>query len=90
MERTIKYVLDTENYAFKIKLNKKDEVFTLGSVSDSDFGGDKDTRISVYGSLLFFCGGLMAWKSKARKNATLSSTEAEYFGTSELARSHFR
>jgi hypothetical protein len=86
MQRTIKYVLDTENYALKIKPNKKNGVFTLGGVSDSEFGGDKDTRISVYGYLLFFCGALIAWKSKAGKSVTLSSTEAEYFGTSELAK----
>ena len=86
MERTIKYVLDTENYALKIKPNKKNGFFTLGGVSDSEFGGDKDTRVSVYGFLLFFCEGLIAWKSKAGKSVTLSSTEAEYFGTSELAK----
>jgi hypothetical protein len=85
MERTIKYVLDTENYTLKTKPNKK-RVFSLGSVSDSEFGADKDTRISVYGYLLFFCGGLIAWKSKAGKSVTLSSTESEYFGTSELAK----
>jgi hypothetical protein len=78
MEHTIKYVLDTENYALKIKPNKQNGVFTLGRVSDSEFGGEKDTRISFYGYLLFFCGGLIAWKSKAGKSATLSSTEAEY------------
>jgi hypothetical protein len=86
MERKIKYVLDTDNYALKIKPNKKNGVFTLGGVSDSEFGGDKDTRISVYGYLQFFCGGLIAWMSKAGKSVTLSSMEAEYFGTSELAK----
>jgi hypothetical protein len=70
----------------KIKPNKKNGVFTLGGVSDSEFGGDKDTRISVYGYLLLFHGSLIAWKLKAGKSVTLSSMEAEYFGTSELAK----
>jgi hypothetical protein len=49
MERTIKYISDTKNYALKIKPNKQNGFFTLGGVSDSEFSGDKDTRISVYG-----------------------------------------
>jgi hypothetical protein len=47
IKHTIKYVLDTENYALTIKPNMKDGAFKLGRVSDSEFGGDKDTRGSV-------------------------------------------
>jgi hypothetical protein len=86
IEHTIKYILDTENHALKIKPNKQNGVFLLGTVNDSEFGGDKDTRISVYSYLLFLCGGLIAWKPIDGKSVTLSSTEAEYFGMSELAK----
>jgi hypothetical protein len=58
----------------------------LKGVSDSEYAGDKDTRISVYGYILYFCGAPIAWKSKAGKSVTLSSTEAEYFALSEVAK----
>jgi hypothetical protein len=35
---------------------------------------------------LYFCGAPIAWKSKAGKSVTLSSTEAEYYATSEIAK----
>ena len=51
---------------------------------DSDFAGDKDTRISVSGFCVFVLGCLVSWKSRGQKNVTLSSTEAEYVAISEL------
>jgi hypothetical protein len=42
------------------------------------------THASVY--VLFFCGAPIAWKSKAGKSVTISSTEAEYYATSEIAK----
>lgn len=45
---------------------------------DSDFAGDPDTRRSVTGFVIFFCGVAVAWRSKAQKLVTLSSSEAEY------------
>jgi hypothetical protein len=86
MIRVIKYVLDTENYGLRLKPSKNKEGFYLEGVSDSEYAGDKDTRISVYGYVLYFCGAPIAWKSKAGKSVTLSSTEAEYFATSEIAK----
>ena len=53
---------------------------------DSDFCGDKETRISVYGFIVYFCEALISWKSKTGKSVTLSSTEAEYVGVSELSK----
>jgi hypothetical protein len=53
--------------------------FYLEGISDSEYAGDPDTRISVYGYVL-------AWKSKAGKSVILSSTEAEYYATSEIAK----
>jgi hypothetical protein len=48
MTRLIKYVLDTENYGLKIKPVKIQEMFTLEGIFDSEYAGDKDTRISVF------------------------------------------
>jgi hypothetical protein len=86
MLRLIKYVIDTENYGLKMKPNKDGGMFYLEGISDSEYAGDKDTRISVYGYILYFCGAPIAWKSKSGKSVTLSSTEAEYFATSEIAK----
>ena len=83
--RVIKYVLSTENYGLKIKPTLK-ENFYMEGISDSEYAGDKDTRISVYGYILYFCGAPIAWKSKGGKSVTLSSTEAEYVASSEIAK----
>ena len=47
---------------------------------------NKETRISVYGYIVFFCGVLIAWKSKSMKSVVLSTTEAEYVTVSEVVK----
>jgi len=87
MIRAIKYVFDTENYGLKIKpTTQGKDGFYLEGLSDSEYAGDKETRISVFGYVIYFCGAPIAWKSKAGKSVTLSSTEAEYFAMSEVAK----
>jgi hypothetical protein len=54
--------------------------------ADSDFGGDKDNRISVTGYILYVLGVAVVWKSKAQRSVTLSSSEAEYVALSEAAK----
>jgi hypothetical protein len=56
---------------------------TLGGTTDSEFGADSETRISTFGYNIYFCGALIAWKSKAEGIVTLSSTKAEHMGLSE-------
>ena len=58
----------------------------VGALSDSDFANDKDTRYSVYGSIIYFCGIPVAWKSKSMKSVVLSTTEAEYVAVSEVVK----
>jgi hypothetical protein len=60
--------------------------FYLDGIFDCEFAGDPDTRISVYGYVLYFCGTPIAWKSKAGKTVTLSSTESEYYATSTIVK----
>ena len=86
LTRTIKYVIDTKNYALKIQPTQKYQNFHLEGISDSEYAGDKDTRISVYGYVVYFCGSPIAWKSKSGRSVTLSSTEAEYFAVSEITK----
>jgi hypothetical protein len=79
-------VICTENLALRLKPNilTQGAQFHLSGISDSDYAGDKDTRTSVFGYVIYFGGAPIAWKSKAGKSVTLSSTEAEYFALSEV------
>ena len=54
--------------------------------TDSDYVGDKSTRISVTGYILFFMGVPIIWRSKSQKSIMLSSSEAEYVALSEAAK----
>jgi hypothetical protein len=63
-----------------------DDGFCLEGISDSEYAGHPDTRISLYGYVLYFCGAPIEWKSKAGKSVTLSSTEAEHYATSGIAK----
>ena len=64
----------------------KDGIWKLEALSDSDLASDKDTRYSVYGYIIYFCGIPVAWKSKSRKSVVLSTTEAEYVAVSEVVK----
>ena len=55
MMRVIKYVFDTKMKALKLKPTM-DKGYYLEGISDSEFDGDKDTRISIYGYVVYFCG----------------------------------
>jgi hypothetical protein len=59
---------------------------TLKGISDSEFAGDRETRKRFYGYVTYYCGALISWKSKSGNSVTLSSTEAEYYASSEAAK----
>ena len=61
-------------------------IWQLEAFSDSDFANDKETRISVYGYVIYFCGVPVAWKSKSMKSVVLSTTEVEYVAISEVVK----
>lgn len=95
MMRTIKYVLDTKDIGLKIhptSWNKElctfnnETPFVLEGVVDSEYAGDRDTRISVFGYVIYLNNAPISWKSKSGKSVTLSSTEAEYYAISEVAK----
>jgi hypothetical protein len=83
--RNIQFVLSTSHLGLRLK-PEKDKEYILKGVSDSEYAGDKDTRISVYGFVIYLNGAPISWKSKSGKTVTLSSTEAEYFAISECAK----
>ena len=45
---------------------------------NSDYAGDSESRKSISGYVIYFCGCAVAWKSHGQKSVSLSSTEAEY------------
>jgi hypothetical protein len=75
LKRAIKFVLTTSNYGLKIEpeLNKGESGWEMKLFTDSEYAGNKDTRISVGGYIIFLLGVGILWKSKAQKLVTLSS-----------------
>jgi Reverse transcriptase (RNA-dependent DNA polymerase) len=84
--RTIQYVNSTYNIGLKIKPKPYEGKYILKGISDSEYAGDKDNRISVYGYVIYLNDAPISWKSKSGRSVTLSSTEAEYFAISECAK----
>ena len=78
MYREINFVLEMKTLGLRMVPVFKDGIRNLEGLSDSDFANDKDTRYSVYGYIIYFCGITAAWKSKSMKHVVLSTTEAEY------------
>jgi len=56
----------------------------LKAFSDSNYGGDRDSRRSVTGYVIYLLGVPLIWKSKSQRSVALSSTEAEYMAVSEV------
>ena len=60
--------------------------WALKALSDSDFASDKETRLSLFGYIIYSCGIPIAWRSKGMKCVVLSTTEAEYMTLSEVVK----
>eukprot|EP00602_Paraphysomonas_sp_CaronLab_P004809 CAMPEP_0185023452 /NCGR_PEP_ID=MMETSP1103-20130426/6129_1 /TAXON_ID=36769 /ORGANISM="Paraphysomonas bandaiensis, Strain Caron Lab Isolate" /LENGTH=1343 /DNA_ID=CAMNT_0027556055 /DNA_START=49 /DNA_END=4080 /DNA_ORIENTATION=+ len=52
--------------------------FDLHVFSDSDWAGDRLTRRSTTGYIVFLCAGALAWQSKLQTTVATSSMESEY------------
>jgi len=87
MFRIIKHVLDTKHLGLKICPKTTNKlIWNIILWPDSDWGGDKDNRLSVSGMALFVCGVLVAWRSKQQKSVAMSSSEAELYAASEAVK----
>ena len=82
MMRAIKYVIDTKEFCLLLKEDDT-KAGLIEAFCDSDFAGDTDTRRSVTGYVVHYNGIMVAWKSRAQKVVSLSSSEAEYYAISE-------
>ena len=85
MYRVINFVLEMKTLGLRMVPTFKDDIWKLEGLSDSDFANDKDTRYSVYGYIIYFCGVPVAWKSKSM-SVVLSTTEAENVADSEVVK----
>jgi hypothetical protein len=63
---------------------KNGELLSLEGISNSNYAEEKETRFSVYGYIIYFCGVTIAWKSKSGRSVTLLPTDAEYFAIPEF------
>ena len=86
MYKVITFVLSTKDYGLKFELRKDMKKWALKALSDSDFASDKETRISVFGYIIFFCRVPIALRRKEMKSVVLSTTDAEYKALSEVVK----
>ena len=86
LKRVIRFVLATKDYGLKLSPNGSLGKWSVNVYSDSDWAGDKDTRLSVTGFVIFLMGSPIMWRSRAQRSVSLSSTEAEYYALSEAAK----
>jgi hypothetical protein len=68
--RVIKYVLNTNNRGIRVKPNQENGCIAY----------------AITGYLIYLCGVPIAWKSRQQGGITLSSSEAEYYAISEVAK----
>ena len=84
--RVINFILEMKTLGLRMVPTFKEYIWKLEALSDSDFANDKDTRYSVYGYIIYFCGVPVVRKSKSMKSFVLSTTEAEYVAVSEVVK----
>lgn len=75
-KQVVSYVLTTQEEYLSMKPDVGETY--VEAYRESDFSGDPDTRRSVTGFVVLFCGVAVSWRSKAQRLVTLSSTVAEY------------
>ena len=83
----IKFVISTKEWGLKFNPTFDNSgKWSLTMYTNSDYAGDKETRISVTGYILFFMGVPIIWKSKSQQSITLLSSEVDYVALSEAAK----
>ena len=88
MLRLVNFVLNTKDLGLRLEptVGKSSDEWDLLIYTDSDWAGDKETRRSITGFIIFLMGCAILWRSKQQKSVSLSSAEAEYYALSEAAK----
>lgn len=76
----LRYLKGTRDWRLQLGGEKAEE---LVAFSDSDWAGDKSTRKSTTGYVVFYGGGAVCWVSRRQSCVTLSTMEAEYVALAE-------
>jgi hypothetical protein len=82
-KRVLRYLTQTRNLGLTYSHVSNTE---LTGYSDSDHAGVRDDRKSTSGYVFTLQGAPILWKSNKQSMVTLSSTKAEYVGSSDAAR----
>ena len=86
MLRAVKYVKDTKDLQLIVKpYDRNNAKWSIKAYCNSDFAGDINRCKSVSGYVIYMNRMPISWRSKGQKSVSLSSTEAEYMGLSEVA-----
>ena len=64
MYKVLRFVVSTKDSGLKFEMRKDMKKWALKALSDSDFASDKETRISIFGYIIYFYGIPIAWRSK--------------------------
>lgn len=83
LKRVFRYVWGTLDVVIEYK--SSDRLGLLG-YSDSDWGGDLESRRSMSGYVFKMANGPVSWSSKRQKTVALSSCEAEYMALTEATK----
>jgi hypothetical protein len=88
MLRIVKFVLDTREFGLKLQplVLLKDDMVSMTMYTNSDWAGDRESRRSISGYIIFLMDCPVLWKSKQQVSVTLSNMEAEYVALSEAGK----
>jgi hypothetical protein len=84
--RLVKFIMSTKDKCLEMKFDQlqSGKKWKIKAFCDSDYAGDRDTRMSVTGFIIFVAGAPISWRSRGQKSVSLSSSEAEYIALSEV------
>jgi ribonuclease HI len=81
-KRVLRYLKGTTALGLTYNGKNQNDIH-VNAFSDSDYGGDTDTRRSTTGFVIRINNSTISWTSKRQPTVALSSAEAEYMAISE-------
>jgi hypothetical protein len=84
-KRVLRYLQKTKTIGIRFSGGDTNRNKELTGYTDSDWGGDIDTRRSTTAYLFKFGGGPISWSSRLQPTVALSSSEAEYMAACAAA-----
>jgi len=81
LKRLLRYLAFSQNVGLMFSSHQSlSQLTALLGWSDSDWGGNVDTRRSTAGFVFLLAGAVVTWQAKKQNSVTLSTAEAEYVG----------